>query len=323
MKSLPTIIAAIILAAALLGWMCTFQVRSTEVAILKTFGRAAEEPITVDESDLSFFAGLHFKWPAPIQTVAKYDRRLRLLEDRIEETPTNDDRQIIVTTFTAWTISDPYKFHTKYRTIEDGETALRNRVRSYKKAVIGTHGFSEFVSDNPEERNLPGIEKEIRDQIALDAARDFGIEVRMFGIKQIGLPASVSQEVFNAMKADKETRATNFKSQGNAEGERIVAEANEVAARIRSVVSGRVSEIEAEGLQEVGKIYSAFAEHQELRIFLDKLRALEKILMFRTEIFMDTEDAPVDVMVPHKRTTMNAPDLDRDPGAAKTATSQP
>ena len=55
MKSLPTIIAAIILAAALLGWMCTFQVRSTEVAILKTFGRAAEEPITVDEGDLLLF----------------------------------------------------------------------------------------------------------------------------------------------------------------------------------------------------------------------------------------------------------------------------
>jgi membrane protease subunit HflC len=296
MKSLPTISAAIILIVILAAWACTFQVRSTEVAILKTFGQAQAEPITVDEKDESFFAGLHFKWPTPIQTVAKYDRRLRLLEDRIEETPTVDDRQIIVTTFTAWTISDPYKFHTQYRTIAEGEGNLRNRIRSYKKAVIGTHRFSEFVSDVSEERNMAGIEKEIRDLIAADAANSFGIEVHLFGIKQIGLPASVSQEVFNAMKADKEARAADFKSQGNAEGARIVAVAEESAGRIRSVVTRKVTEIQAEGLAEVGRIYAQFQEHQELRIFLDKLRALERILRDRTEIFMDSNFAPVDVM---------------------------
>jgi membrane protease subunit HflC len=323
MKSLPTIIAAFILAVALVAWMCTFQVRSTEVAILKTFGKAAPQPIAVDEDDASFFAGLYFKWPAPIQTVAKYDRRLRLLEDRIEETPTEDDRQIIVTTFTAWTISDPYKFHTQYRTLEEGETALRNRVRSSKKSVIGTHRFSEFVSDDPTERNMHGIEREIYDLVAPDAAAAFGIDVRMFGIKQIGLPASVSQEVFNAMKADKETRAANFKSQGNAEGERIVAEAEATAQRIRSVVSERVSQIEAVGLEEVGRIYSAFAEHQDLRIFLDKLRALERVLMNRTEIFMDADFAPVDVMVPERRMTVARPELEVDEDPARTATTEP
>ncbi|HRX85890.1 MAG TPA: SPFH domain-containing protein [Phycisphaerae bacterium] len=314
MKSLPTIIAAIILVVVLAAWACTFQVRSTEVAILKTFGEAQKEPITVDENDRSFFAGLHFKWPTPIQTVAKYDRRLRLLEDRIDETPTEDDRQIIVTTFTAWTISDPYKFHTQYRTVEEGETNLRNRIRSYKKAVIGTHRFSEFVSDNPEQRNIRGIEEEIKDLIAKNAGKAFGIEVKAFGIKQIGLPASVSQEVFNAMKADKEARAANFKSQGNAEGARIVAEAQGAAQRISSVVDRKVKEIQSQGLNEVGKIYAQFRAHQDLRIFLDKLRSLEKILSNRTEIFMDASVAPVDVMDPAQRQEMAHPDT---AGAAK------
>jgi len=301
MKSVPTLIAAIVLAVALLGYMCTFQVRSTEVAILKTFGQARQEPIVVDENDRSFFAGLHFKWPTPIQTVVKYDRRLRLLEDRIEETPTDDDRQIIVTTFTAWTISDPYKFHTRYRTIPEGESALRDRIRSYKKAVIGRHNFSEFVSDDPAERNMAGIEKEIRDLIARDTAESFGVEVRLFGIKQIGLPASVSQEVFNAMKADKEKKANTFKSQGNAEGERILAEAEASAQRIRSVVDRKVSSIKSAGLEEVGKIYRQFEKHQELRIFLDQLQALEQILRSRAELFMDAEFAPANLFHPEKR----------------------
>lgn len=307
MKSIPTIIAAAVLVIVLAAWACTFQVRSTEVAILKTFGKAQADPIMVDEDDRSFFAGLHFKWPTPIQTVAKYDRRLRLLEDRIDEAPTGDDRQIIMTTFTVWTISDPYKFHTRYRTIEDGETNLRNRVRTHKKAVIGSHRFSDFVSENPADRKMDQIEAEIRERIARDAAENFGIEIKAFGIKQLGLPASVSQEVFNAMKADKESRAANFKSQGNAEGARIVAEAEGSAQRIRSVVTRKVTEIQSEGLAEVGKIYAEFREHQELRIFLDKLRSLETILANRAEIFMDANFAPVDVMDPQQRERISQP----------------
>ena len=44
MKNLPSIIAAVVLAAILLFYMCTFQVRSTEVAIVKTFGEADKTP---------------------------------------------------------------------------------------------------------------------------------------------------------------------------------------------------------------------------------------------------------------------------------------
>ncbi|MCB9850064.1 MAG: hypothetical protein H6817_05105 [Phycisphaerales bacterium] len=309
MKTLPSIIAAIILVVILAAYACTFQVRSTEVAILKTFGKAQEEPIEVDENDQSFFAGLHLKWPWPIQSVAKYDRRLRLLEDRIEETPTIDDRQIIVTTFTAWTISDPYEFHLRNPKLVDAENALRSRIRSYKKSVIGRHRFSEFVSDDPSDRKMEAIEEEIREAIAADARKSFGIDIQLFGIKQIGLPANVSEEVFNAMKADKQKRAAAFKAQGNAEGDRIVAEAQSAAQRIRSVVQRKVSDIESEGLTEVGKVYAEFKEHPELRIFLDQLRALEKILTNRTEIFMDADFAPVNLFDPAKRMNSALPGI--------------
>ncbi len=301
MKSIPPIIATIVLVAVLAMYLFTFQVRSTEVAIIKTFGKAQETPIRVDENDKRFFSGLHFKWPWPIQSAEKYDTRLRQLDDRIEETPTLDSKQIILTTFTLWTISDPYKFHTSYLTVEAGEDALRSRVRTVKKAVIGRHDFSDFVSTNKADRKLRQIEQEMMAEIAETAEAQFGVKVKLFGIKQLSLPESVTEAVFTTMKSSQEIKAQRYKSEGKAEARRIVAGAESAAERIRAVVDRKVSMIESKGLAEVGKIYSEFAEHQELRIFLDNLAALEEIMRTRTEIFMDTSFQPINVFDPDKR----------------------
>ncbi|GJM24668.1 MAG: protein HflC [Phycisphaerae bacterium] len=292
MKNTPSIIAAVLLMAILLMYWCTFQVRSTEVAIKKTFGNASEKPIRIDEDDISFFAGLNLKWPWPIQSVVKYDTRLRLLEGRIEEAPTLDSKQIIVTTFATWRIVDPYKFHTRYNEVKSGEEALRTRIRSLKKAVIGKHNFSDFVSTKASDRKLQEIEQEMMDAIETDAQKDFGVEICMFGIKQLALPANVTQAVFTTMKKTQEVKADKYRSEGDAEGTRIRAAAQAASGRIMAMVERKVARIESEGLSEVGEIYKKFKEHEELRIFLDQLRSIELILNSRSEVFLDTEIQP-------------------------------
>lgn len=292
MKNLPSIIAAVLLMGILLMYWCTFQVRSTEVAFKKTFGEADENPIMIDDSDNSFFAGLNLKWPWPIQSVVKYDTRLRLLEGRIEEAPTLDSKQIIVTTFATWRIVDPYKFHTRCNKIESGEDALRTRIRSLKKAIIGKHNFSDFVSTKASDRKLQQIEREMMDAIATDANEEFGIDICLFGIKQLALPANVTQAVFTTMKKTQEVKADKYRSEGDAEGTRIKAAAQAKRDRILAVVERKVARIESEGLAEVGEIYKMFKEHEELRIFLDHLRSLESIIRNRTEIFLDTDIQP-------------------------------
>jgi regulator of protease activity HflC (stomatin/prohibitin superfamily) len=122
------------------------------------------------------------------------------------------------------------------------------------------------------------------------------------------------------MKADKQKRAATFKSQGNAEGQRILAEAEYAAQRIRAVVQRKVNDIESEGLTEVGKIYSEFTEHQELRIFLDELRAMENILKERVTIFMDTNFRPMNLWDPKTRIGDSVPEL---PGPAKVSADTP
>ena len=74
-------------------FMVTFSVRFTEAAVVTTFGKASETSVVNQDGDE---AGLYFKWPYPVQSVTKYDRRVRILESRSETQLTADDRPIIV-----------------------------------------------------------------------------------------------------------------------------------------------------------------------------------------------------------------------------------
>jgi membrane protease subunit HflC len=285
---LPSVLAGVLLVAILVVYMCSFQVRSTEVAIVKTFGKA-------DENKILTTPGWRGKWPWPIQEVVKYDKRIRILEDTVEETPTADSKNVTITTFTGWSVADPYRFHKAYPDLKQGEEALRTKIRSHKKAVVGRHSFSEFVSTDPKERHLREIEDEMKQLVASEARAEFGVEVEIFGIKRLGLPTEVTKAIFDQMKKTEQNKADNYENEGKARAQEIVARAEEKKSRILAVAERKVADIRSEGLARVGQIYQSFADYPELRIFLDKLRALEKILKTRSTLILDTKFAPTDL----------------------------
>ncbi|MCP4248410.1 MAG: hypothetical protein GY778_15290 [bacterium] len=297
MKNLPTILAAAALLVVLLLYMCTFQVRATEVAICKTFGNVDPQA----EGSIITEPGLYRKWPWPVQSVVKYDQRLRVLTDRTDETRTADSRNIILTTYTVWTIADPYKFHVNYQNEEQGSKSLRTKIRSHKLAVAGKHPFSHFVSTDPNERKLARIEQEMQALVGAEAAEQFGVEIRMFGIKQLALPQEVSKAVFASMKETEETKAKKYQAEGEAEAAEIIAQAAAARQRILAVTRRKVDAIRNDAQAEVSRIWEAFREEPELRIFLDKLEALEVILKKRTTFILDQRWAPIDLFDDERR----------------------
>ncbi len=288
MKNIGTIMAAIVVALVLALYMCTFKIRFTEVAIVKTWGKPAKEAITEP--------GLNFKWPPPIQTVVLYDKRTRVLDDRTEETRTIDGKNVVVTTFTLWRIADPSKFHTNFPSgVEDGEKKLRTAVITHKHAVMGRHRFGEIVSTDPKERKLREIESEIRKQIADDVLDAYGIEVLGFGIKKIGLPEAVTTSIFESMKSHEQAKAARYQAEGDARANDILANAKAAKERILSAANQKVADIEAEAQRVVSKYYKEFDQHPELRIFLDELRTTARALQSRTTLVLPTADPPFDV----------------------------
>jgi membrane protease subunit HflC len=287
MRNLPTILAAAVLILIVTFYMCTFQVRFTEVAIKKTFGEPSER--ILDQP------GLYFKWPWPIQSVDMFDTRIRILADRTEETMTADSKNIIITTTTLWTVADPYKFHRRFRSEEDGEKILRNTIRSQKKAVVGQYNFANFVSTLPQERKLREIETKIMEPVRQVALADFGIDLKAFGITRLTLPETVTNAIFDSMKQSVAKKAQTYQAEGSAQAQQIMASAEAARERIMAVAIRKVDEIRNEGNRRVSEIYSKFEEHPELRIFLDKLRTFELIFKGDTTFVMTPDDTPVDL----------------------------
>jgi len=297
MKNFGTIFAALFIAVVLFLYMCTFQVRFTEVALLKTWGKPAKEAIVEP--------GLKFKWPSPIQTAVVYDKRVRVLEDRTEETRTVDGKNVLVTTFTLWRIDNPVKFHTNFPDgVDDGATKLRTTIIAKKGAVIGQRPFHQFISTNPEQRKIREIEEAIRRAVQVSAAEEFGVEIIDFGIKKLGLPETVTSAIFQSMKSNEENKASKYRSEGEAKAADLQAKAKASEQRILAAAQQKAEEIRADAERVVSQYYKEFQQHPELRIFLDKLRSISEALRERTTLIIDTEAAPFDVLSAEGRRRM-------------------
>lgn len=294
MKNIGTMLAAAILAVVLVLYMCTFQVRFTEVAIKKTFGKPGDSAITDP--------GLKLKWPWPLQSVVVYDKRIRILEDRTAEIRTVDGKNVLLTTFTAWRIKDPSEFHTNFPGgVEDGESLLRSIIVTGKQAVTGQHTLAEFVSTDPAKRKIRQMEQEMKAAVAENSQEQFGIEVVDFGIKKLGLPASTTSAIFEAMKENERRKANEYQEQGKATAVEILATANATEQRIMAVVDRKVAGIRDEAQQKVSEYYKEFDEYPHLRIFLDSLRTMKTALRERSTLVLSTKEAPWDVFTDEGR----------------------
>ena len=302
MKNLPTLLAAGLLVLIMAFYMCTFQVRFTEVAIKKTFGEPSAETCTEPK--------LYLKWPWPIQSVVKFDKRIQLLDDRTEETITADSKNIIIRTSTLWKITDPYLFHLSFPRQEDGEKQLRSAIRAQKKAVIGRYNFSNLVSTVPGERKLRQIENDIMKPVHAKWKERHGVSIEYLGITKLTLPESVTQAIFDSMKKHEQNKADNYLAEGEAQGQQILAAARAAKQRIMAVAERKADEIRNEGNRVVSQLYALFEEEPELRIFLDKLNAIEEAFSNDTTFIFDTSMTPIDLFDEGPTASSDAGDLD-------------
>src|SRR3954466_6854009 len=96
-NTLILIVGALLLAMFVL-LLFVFQVRTTEVAVVTTFGRATR-PITEP--------GPYFKWPWPIQKAQKFDNQILDLKSKSERVLTPVGYNLFIMVNAGWPITQP------------------------------------------------------------------------------------------------------------------------------------------------------------------------------------------------------------------------
>ena len=147
----------IIVAVIALAWMSVFTVDPTEFVYLTQFGSHVD---TFDGSLVDTDAGLHFRWPWPVQSVRRLDRRLQALDLPAIELLTRDntgdralgssvDKTLTVEAYVIWRIANKNHVDRFVRRIDTPDRArliLGQRVNGQLGAFIGQLRMDDLVS---------------------------------------------------------------------------------------------------------------------------------------------------------------------------------
>jgi membrane protease subunit HflC len=279
--AIPILIAVIFL--VMVVYLVTFQVRETESAFVTRFGKPVRE-ITAP--------GLYAKWPTPIEQVHKFDARMRVLEAELGETTTSGTVPIIVNTYVVWRVAEPLKFLNAVKTIENAESKLRNQINDTQNRVIGQHAFGEFVNSDPDRIKFDQIQAQMLADLKEPVRKDYGIEIKTLGIKQLKISAEVTKQVFERMKAERQRRTDATISEGDAEAGRIRAEANMKREMLIAAAEARAKTVRGQGDADAAKYYKMLEEDPQLAIFLRNIEAFVASLKERATIIIPADADP-------------------------------
>ncbi|MCP5515830.1 MAG: protease modulator HflC [Verrucomicrobiales bacterium] len=289
MKRNPvTLVTAGLIAIIFAAMLFAFQVRQTEVVAVTTLGKYSR---TVSQP------GFKLRLPWPIQNVYRFDNRTHNFEKKYEQTTTTDGRIIMIEAFIGWRIKDARIFLERFGgDVARAEQSLEGLLRDAKNSTVGRHPFSDFISPNREELHFDDIEQEMLAAIKDKAADTYGIGIDLLGIKQIGLTESLTQKVFDRMKAEREQLVRQYRADGERRAQDIRSAADKEMADILSAAESRARVIRGEAEASAAKALKTFEQDPELAVFLIKLDTLEAALKEKATLVLDPRTPPFDLL---------------------------
>ncbi len=291
MKNIAIGIFVALIVVTLGLYLVSFQVRETESCVVTTFGRAtADDEITAP--------GVYFKWPFPIQQLHKFDSRMQVFEPEPEETTTAGGEPIIVNAYVVWKVAKPLEFFNAIKTVTKAqEELLRSRVRNTQNNVMGRHAFAEFVNSDPSKVKFEEIENEMLADLQQSvAAAKFGIKIQALGVKLLKISKDVSTQVFERMRAERNRKAEKILAEGNSEAIRIRTDAKSKSDELIAAAEARAKVVRGEGDAEAARHYERLKADPELAMLLRNLESLQKIFENRTTFVIPTDIEPFSLL---------------------------
>lgn len=267
-----TLVVGVILLLIFFLLLFTFQVRQTEVVVLTTFAKPSSAPIENP--------GLYFKWPAPIQRVYRFDKRVHSFEDAYEQMLTRDGHSILASVYIGWTIRKPLEFFNSFPAgkPEAARPQIESLVRSTKQAVIGQHAFNDFITSSSTNVSFSRIEEQILSSVRQAALDKYGVSIEFVGFKQLGVPESVTAKVFDRMNAERQRAVDAIRAEGERQAISIRSAADLERDQILFKAEAEAKTIRGEAERQATEFFEAFKQNESLAIYLLELQALERTL---------------------------------------------
>jgi len=259
----PALAAVTIGLVAAVASFCIFTVDSAHYAIVTDFGKPTQV-ITAP--------GLRFKHP--LQSVRTFDRRLFVYASPPSEFLTMEKTPVVASGTILWRVADPKRYFETVIDRSGAESRLGDILSAELGAAIGTNRLVAFVSTNAAAYGADAIAAEIARRCGTVALRDYGIEVVDVQLRSFDFPKQNRLRLYARMKSERGRISMLYRSEGEEDGLKVRAAAEEEKARIL----GRAIELtqgrRGEGDGEAARIYAnAVSRAPEFYAFLRAMEA--------------------------------------------------
>ncbi|WP_373229611.1 FtsH protease activity modulator HflK [Cohnella sp.] len=305
----------------LIGFSSFYTVQEQERAAILTFGKYTNETT----------AGLHFKWPYPIQQViivpAELTQKIYIGYRQVGDVVTPVDEEAMMITgdenivsadaVVQWKISNirDYLYN-----IDNPEQFLRNAASSSIRSVIGSEKLDYAITDGK-----TVIQDKVRERLLeLQGRYNTGMQIIDIKFQDIEPPIGQVSDAFREVTNAREEKNTKINNAAKYENDKIPKARGEAQALLENAEGQKKSRIlNAQG--DVAQFNAIFAEYSknpgvtESRLIMETLeRILPKAKIFISESSGDTvKYLPINELLRGSGTTAGAASGSAQGGTAK------
>ena len=273
MKSITSIAVGVVVAAGL-AQTCLYTVGEREYAMLFALG---ELKTVVTEP------GLHFKLPAPLQNVVYLDKRILTLDaSGADLVQTSEKKNLMIDTFVKWRIGDARRYWVSFQGSERAASdRLAMLLRDVLNIAVNKRTVNQITSSE-REKAMAEISELLQARV-----KALGIDIVDVRMKRVDFTPEISESVYSRMEAERKRVASEARSKGAAQAERIRAGADRQSEVILAEAYRDAQKTKGEGDGEAARIYAdAFGKDPEFARFYRSLEAYRRSFSQKSDVMV-------------------------------------
>ncbi len=291
----------VLLPIAIVLWLrsALYSVDYSEFAYVTRFG----EPVLTQDGRTD--AGLHLKWPWPVDAVLRIDGRMQAFDLPAVESLTRDattktvDKTLAVDAFMTWRIPDAAAADRFIRTVGTAEQAKRilgPRINGRLAAIISTMPLDDLIAV-ADEAKIDERTERLRVQLLSDRDRvrtDYGIEIVDLRVRRFSYPEAVRASIAERIRSERARKVADYESEGRKMAADIASAAEKDARNIEAQARAKKQVIEGQADVDADRIRNeAHAKDPEFYTFLQKLKAYQTMLSETRDVLLLSSQHPL------------------------------
>ncbi|WP_394233189.1 protease modulator HflC [Niallia oryzisoli] len=222
-----------------------FVVKEGEYKVVRQFGEVVR---IIDKP------GLNYKIPF-IQSVTSLPKYQMIYDVKEAEINTKDKKRMIIDNYAVWKVVNPKLMISNARTIENAESRMEEFIYSVVRAELGQLNYDEIINDEKSSRG--SLNDRITEKVNEFLANDkYGIVVTDVRMKRTDLPEENELSVYTRMISERESKAQEYLSMGDAEKNKITAQTDKTVQEMLATAKADAETIRGQGEAEAALIYN-------------------------------------------------------------------